>query len=326
MSDYSLSDAGFSGDGDYTTPSLGPSGYLGDPGGGSLDPSLGNDNSLAGGDSGGYYGGWGGSYDFGQQDFGQQDFGSNPMDLFYGPDTPPEQGPPPAGGGETPWYDNPYLRMGMRFLMRGNPLAMGLMGLYDAYKSKGKSFAGQMGGTLGSQIGGGVAGPLGAMAGGVAGARGLPGIAGPVGGAQEQNTPGSLPTQSHSPSNGPNWQNYGQDLIGLYGNYLAGRSAQNNMSQLQGLYAPGSPYARQMAQSMQRRDAQAGRRSQYGSREVELAAKLAEMQSRNAPAINQQRQVADEAKMRNIQLLFNMGNQAVKDGAVDFIRDTPWWN
>lgn len=43
----------------------------------------------------------------------------------------------------------------------------------------------------------------------------------------------------------------------------------------QDLYGPNSPYAQQLRQALERRDAAAGRRSQYGPREVELLAKLA---------------------------------------------------
>lgn len=44
-------------------------------------------------------------------------------------------------------------------------------------------------------------------------------------------------------------------------------------------YAPGSAYSEQMRKQLERQDAQAGRRSQYGQREVELAAKLAQQRA-----------------------------------------------
>ena len=68
---------------------------------------------------------------------------------------------------------------------------------------------------------------------------------------------------------------------------------------LQGLYSQNSPYAQQMRQSLQRRDAAGGRRSQYGPREVELQAKLAQMASSQIPAMNQlqQRQNMNRAIM-----------------------------
>lgn len=47
---------------------------------------------------------------------------------------------------------------------------------------------------------------------------------------------------------------------------------------LNNLYSPNSPYAQNMRQALERRDAAAGRRSQYGNREVELAGNLAQAQ------------------------------------------------
>lgn len=49
---------------------------------------------------------------------------------------------------------------------------------------------------------------------------------------------------------------------------------------LRDLYAPNSPYALQMQKEMDARDAASGRRSQYGQRSVELAAKLADQQTK----------------------------------------------
>lgn len=292
---------------------------------------FGGDMAAAGVEAGGGLGGLNSFSDYGGGDFGGSDGGGYfSGNGFSGSPTmgsgDPNMGPPaPPAGGDSPWYDNPYFRLGLRFLAKGNPLVNGLMTLYDMSRTKGKSFAGQVGGTLGSQLGSSL-GPVGAMAGGMLGAQGLPGIAGPVGGRPDQNAGTTPPPQSSGSNNqGMNWGRAGQDLLGLYGNYKMGKSAQSNIDQLRGLYAPGSPYAQQMAQGMQRRDAAAGRRSQYGSREVELAAKLADMQSRNAPAIAQQQQQADLAKMRNLQLLYNFGTEAWKGAPGDFVRDSTWW-
>lgn len=51
---------------------------------------------------------------------------------------------------------------------------------------------------------------------------------------------------------------------------------------LAGLYTQDSPYAQQLAQQLARADAAKGRRSQYGKRNVELQARLADINSRNA--------------------------------------------
>lgn len=77
-----------------------------------------------------------------------------------------------------------------------------------------------------------------------------------------------------------------------------------------------SSYMKAMRQQLDRRDAAGGRRSQYGPREVELQAKLAEMNQRNAPtqfAIAQQRNMNNA---RTLQDLIGFGKQS---GAFDAI-------
>jgi hypothetical protein len=54
---------------------------------------------------------------------------------------------------------------------------------------------------------------------------------------------------------------------------------------LQGLYSPNSPYAQQLQQQLERSDAASGRRSQYGTRSVELQARLADSAARMAPSL-----------------------------------------
>jgi hypothetical protein len=52
---------------------------------------------------------------------------------------------------------------------------------------------------------------------------------------------------------------------------------------LQDMYSPNSAYAQQMRESLNRQDAASGRRSQYGPREVQLQAALADKQASLAP-------------------------------------------
>jgi len=68
-------------------------------------------------------------------------------------------------------------------------------------------------------------------------------------------------------------------LGGLYSNYQSNRNFSNLASNLAGLYGPGSAYEEQLRKELQRRDAAAGRRSQYGPRAVELQARLAQLAS-----------------------------------------------
>ena len=77
-----------------------------------------------------------------------------------------------------------------------------------------------------------------------------------------------------------------QTGAGLLAGLQGSRNASNLRDQTQGtlntlnqLYSPNSPYAQQLRQQLERRDAAAGRRSQYGPRETELAAKLTQLQS-----------------------------------------------
>jgi len=69
----------------------------------------------------------------------------------------------------------------------------------------------------------------------------------------------------------------GLDSVGRSRNFAAqnGQTAQ----QLVDLFSPNSPYAQQLRQQLERRDAAAGRRSQYGTRETELAAALSRNQA-----------------------------------------------
>lgn len=81
-----------------------------------------------------------------------------------------------------------------------------------------------------------------------------------------------------------------QGLAGLYGNYRQRRDAKE---MLRGISGRRDAYSQNLQRSLQRRDAASGRRSDYGGRDVQLQAALAELDSRNAPAIsqlNQQRQ------------------------------------
>jgi hypothetical protein len=133
------------------------------------------------------------------------------------------------------------------------------------------------GGAIGSGLGG-MFGPAGSFAGGqlgsaLGGQQGLQGYSGPTAGQPEGAQGGSfmdkmIPT-----------------LAGLYAGYQGGRGIGKQIGSLSGMYGQGSPYAQALRQQLERRDAAAGRRSQYGPREVELQAQLARMASSNAPGL-----------------------------------------
>jgi hypothetical protein len=86
---------------------------------------------------------------------------------------------------------------------------------------------------------------------------------------------------------GINFQNVGSNLMDMYNKNRIRKDAGRQAADLQALFGANSPYAQQMGKQMLARDAASGRRSNVNGRSVELAAKLAELNSKNAPMINQ---------------------------------------
>lgn len=66
----------------------------------------------------------------------------------------------------------------------------------------------------------------------------------------------------------------GNTGLGMYQQYRQGQLARDYANSINQMFAPNSPYAQQMQQELARKDAAAGRNSQYGSRAVQLAAAL----------------------------------------------------
>lgn len=104
----------------------------------------------------------------------------------------------------------------------------------------------------------------------------------------------------------------------LYARNRADRSLGQQARQLQDLFSPNSAYAQQMQQKLARQDAAAGRRSQGGTREVELQARLAELNSRNAPQLAQLNGAQDMNRMRMLSELMGYGQRS---GAFDYARE-----
>lgn len=78
--------------------------------------------------------------------------------------------------------------------------------------------------------------------------------------------------------------------LGALGTLYAYNRANKDLKAAQKQLAPqgqNSPYMKAMRQALERKDAAAGRRSQYGPREVDLQARLAEFNGRNAPYLAQ---------------------------------------
>lgn len=85
----------------------------------------------------------------------------------------------------------------------------------------------------------------------------------------------------------PNGESLLSGLAGLYSGYQGMKTNGQLLGGLQGLFSQNSPYSQAMRQQLERRDAAGGRRSQYGPREVELQAKLAQLASGQIPAMSQ---------------------------------------
>ena len=76
-------------------------------------------------------------------------------------------------------------------------------------------------------------------------------------------------------------------LTQMYSGINQRNQAKKLAGQISGLGKAGGPYELALRKQLERRDAASGRRSQYGPREVELQAKLAELMSRNGGTLAQ---------------------------------------
>lgn len=99
------------------------------------------------------------------------------------------------------------------------------------------------------------------------------------------------------------------------GNKQAGQY-EDVINQINQLYAPDSPYAKMMEQSMARKDAAAGRNSQYGDRAVQLAAALTQAKSNTLTSPGYGNLLAQRGTNQNIPingLLAILGSGAGQD-------------
>ncbi len=101
----------------------------------------------------------------------------------------------------------------------------------------------------------------------------------------------------------PSGRSFGDMAQGLASMYLANRQrkmAKNYLNQISGNRGA---YEQNLRRELQRRDAASGRRSNYDGRAVELQSSLAQLDSRNAPAISQLQQMQTNGLMN----MFNSG-------------------
>lgn len=107
-------------------------------------------------------------------------------------------------------------------------------------------------------------------------------------------------------------------LFTAYNNRKNNQAIKQQQGNLQSLFSPNSAYAQQLRQQLSRKDAAGGRRSQYGPREVELQARLAELNSRNAPQLQQ---LSNARNSNNNQLLRDLMIYGSKSGAFSSLAD-----
>ena len=181
-------------------------------------------------------------------------------------------------------------------------------------------------GSAGGLAGGLAGGPAGAFVGNQIGqavsGRGAPGVSG---------------VQQGREAGGPDWAGIIGGLGGLYGNRgggnISGADANNQavsqqIQSLGNMYSPNSPYAQQLRQTLERKDAASGRRSQYGPREVQLMAALADKQASVSDSMgrlaqtNQANQIAlqDRKRLQRGQNLATLGGLAKQSGLLDMFR------
>jgi hypothetical protein len=164
-------------------------------------------------------------------------------------------------------------------------------------------------------------------------------INGPIGKTAQSiygpSNPNLQATASGAAAGGDGGGGWGQGisaLASLYKGYAANKQVQKTKdelnNQLNGAlssYAPGSAYGTELRKTLEAKDAASGRRSQYGSREVQLAALLADKQNSvrqaymgQAPTILAANQQIAGNKNAQVADLFNLYGKNYKqiNGAV----------
>jgi len=96
-------------------------------------------------------------------------------------------------------------------------------------------------------------------------------------------------------------------LLQLWSSNQQRRRASQMYGGLRDMYGPNSAYSQQLMKQLTRQDAASGRRSQYGSRNVELQARLADLNSRNAPQLANLSNMKDSGTMGMFNSMLNLG-------------------
>lgn len=201
-------------------------------------------------------------------------------------------------------YSGKLGKFGLGVLSRTNPAAATAMTLYSMFNSPRGAAAGQVGGTLGGTIGGAI-NPALAGVGSLFGSDVAQGAAAGAEGQYGQAANG--PTGSQGRTGSVDWGAAGAGLGQIWNRYGASKEYGSQANQLSSLYGPNSPYAQQMSQQLLRADAAKGRRSQVGTRSVELQARLADIASRNAPQLQQLTRAGSDERNKMYADLYSLG-------------------
>lgn len=132
-------------------------------------------------------------------------------------------------------------------------------------------------------------------------------------------------TGNGTQSSGPAYGNMAGSLLGLYSAYQQHKRNSDLANGLQSMYGQNSPYAQQLNQALLRQQAASGRRSDVGGRQVELQARLADLNSRNAPMINSLNNNNNNGTNAMLNNLYNIGNQSGAFSAIGR-QAQPWLN
>lgn len=184
------------------------------------------------------------------------------------------------------------------------------------YQASKGNFA-PIGGMVGGITGGPTGSLIGSQAGRVASGRGGPSVPGTVGTSEGG---AGFNLEGLATGLGSMWAASQADK-GLSSAQAGNEALQAQLQSLATMYGPNSPYAAQLRQTLERKDAAAGRRSQYGPREVQLMAALADKQAgvsdsmarlaqtgqANQIALNNQR---NQTRGQQLALLTNLGRQS----------------
>lgn len=114
------------------------------------------------------------------------------------------------------------------------------------------------------------------------------------------------------------WVSGAKDIMSGIQSFKNNQAQRSYMDQINQMYAPNSPYAQQMMQTLTRQDAAAGRNSQIGNRSVQLAAALTQDRTRaltSQPYYNATTQ-AGAGNTNVLNGLFNTFGQAASNPAV----------